>query len=160
MCACATDWTLAQRQLQEFVSGETRWLPALANAAALLAEHLEDVNWVGFYVADSLLDPEGSSHELVLGPFWGKVACVRIPWGRGVCGTAAERNQTLRVDDVYAFAGHIACDAASRSEIVVPLCAHGRVVGVLDVDSPCLARFSEEDQRGLEGCAAVLEALW
>ena len=160
MDARVTDWNMVERQVREFVQGETRWLPALSNVSALLAETLADVNWVGFYVADALLAPGGSATELVLGPFQGKVACVRIPWGRGVCGTAAERDQTLRVDNVHNFPGHIACDSASRSEIVVPLHADGRVIGVLDVDSPCLARFCEEDQRGLEACAAVLEALW
>jgi GAF domain-containing protein len=144
----------------------------------LLWEELKGVNWVGFYVAGSVLGlasaagaraGEGTlpsagaqpgADVLVLGPFQGKVACVSIPWGRGVCGTAAASGETQRVDDVHAFAGHIACDAASRSEVVVPLRVGDAVVGVLDIDSPHLARFSEEDVAGLEACARVVERAW
>jgi GAF domain-containing protein len=157
------DWNLVRKQVRELASDASHWLPALANVSALLAEHMSDMNWVGFYLAESLLVEGGSPEELVLGPFQGKVACVRIPWGRGVCGTAADADEMQRVDDVHAFAGHIACDGASRSEIVVPLHAGGEVVGVLDIDSPLPARFGDEDQRGLEACVRVLEGsgiLW
>ena len=154
------DWRLTEQQLSAFAVEEPHWLPALANASALLWQELDDVNWVGFYLSGTLLGAGLPADELFLGPFQGKVACVRIPWGRGVCGTAASSDRTLRVDDVHEFAGHIACDADSRSEIVVPLHASGRVVGVLDIDRPSLARFSAEDQSGLEKCARALEALW
>ncbi|MBR3157578.1 MAG: GAF domain-containing protein [Atopobiaceae bacterium] len=154
------DWRLTEQQLSAFAVEEPHWLPALANASALLWQELDDVNWVGFYLSGTLLGAGLPADELFLGPFQGKVACVRIPWGRGVCGTAASSDRTLRVDDVHEFAGHIACDADSRSEIVVPLHAGGRVVGVLDIDSPSLARFSAGDQSGLEKCARALEALW
>lgn len=150
------DWNLVERQARS-LADEPHWLPALANVSALLFDELEDINWVGFYLVGSLLDPSLPADELVLGPFQGKVACVRIGWGKGVCGTAAASNSTQRVDDVHAFPGHIACDAASRSEVVVPLCAEDRVVGVLDVDSPSLARFSDEDVRGLEACARIAQ---
>lgn len=153
------DWSLVRQQVRELACDMPHWLPALANVSALLAEHMDDVNWVGFYLAESLLVDDGSAEVLVLGPFQGKVACVRIPWGRGVCGTAAAADETQRVDDVHEFAGHIACDAASRSEIVVPLHAGGEVVGVLDIDSPLPARFGEGDQHGLEACVRELEEL-
>lgn len=156
MSADALDWSTIARQAAALVD-EPHWLPALANVSALLYEALDDINWVGFYLAGSLLDDSLASDELILGPFQGKVACVRIPWGRGVCGTAAAEDRTIRVDDVHAFPGHIACDSASRSEIVVPLHAQGRVIGVLDVDSPLLARFADEDVRGLEACARRAE---
>ena len=120
----------------------------MANAAALLWEYLPDLNWAGFY--------RMVGGELVLGPFQGKAACIRIPVGRGVCGTAAATGETQRVDDVHAFPGHIACDAASRSELVVPLVAGGRLLGVLDLDSPLPARFDAEDARGCEAIAALL----
>jgi GAF domain-containing protein len=119
-----------------------------ANMCALLYEALPKINWVGFYFLQD--------GELVLGPFQGKVACVRIALGRGVCGTAALRRETLVVPDVQEFPGHIACDAASRSEIVVPLIQRGQILGVLDVDSPEAARFDEEDRIGLEGAANLL----
>ena len=126
----------------------------MANAAALLSWHLEDVNWVGFYRARR--GSEGD--ELVLGPFQGLPACVVIPFGKGVCGTAAAERRTVVVPDVAAFPGHIACDAASRSEIVVPLVSKGRVIAVLDVDSPRLNRFGNAERRLLEDAAAVLVA--
>jgi GAF domain-containing protein len=119
-----------------------------ANMCALLYQMLSDVNWVGFYFL------QGS--ELVLGPFQGKVACVRIPMGRGVCGTAAARREILVVPDVNQFPGHIACDGASRSEIVLPLVQKGRLLGVLDLDSPNLARFDHEDRDGLHAAANLL----
>ncbi|MEK0316893.1 GAF domain-containing protein [Cohnella sp. 56] len=137
-------------QLQHLVEDETSRIANLANASALLRGYLSDINWVGFY----LTEEDGS---LVLGPFQGLPACVRIPLGKGVCGTAAERRETLRVPDVHAFPGHIACDAASRSEIVVPLYdAAGALIGVLDIDSPLPDRFDEDDQRLLGRFNALL----
>ena len=130
---------------------EESWAVALmANAAALLYDSMEDLNWAGFYLM--------RGGRLALGPFQGKVACVHIPLGKGVCGTAAARDQTQRVADVHAFPGHIACDAASNSEIVIPLHSGGEVVGVLDLDSPKPDRFDEEDQKGLEAFAGAIEA--
>jgi len=136
------------RQLAALFSGERNGLANCANMCALLYQMLPSLNWVGFYFL------QGS--ELVLGPFQGKVACVRIALGRGVCGTAAERRETLVVPDVQEFPGHIACDAASRSEIVVPLIEQERLCGVLDLDSPELARFDAEDRVGLNAAAALL----
>ncbi|MGN7454246.1 GAF domain-containing protein [Paenibacillus pasadenensis] len=139
------------RQLQALIEDEPSLIANLANASALLGQFLTEINWVGFY----LLDEQG----LVLGPFQGLPACVRIPVGRGVCGTAAERKETVVVPDVHAFPGHIACDAASRSEIVVPLLAQdGRLLGVLDIDSPVTDRFDETDRVQLERFAALLTA--
>ncbi len=138
------------RQLEGLLSGERHRIANAANMAALLYRSLPDVNWLGFYFLE-----EG---ELVVGPFQGKPACVRIPLGRGVCGTAAARRTTLVVPDVHAFAGHIACDADSNSEIVVPLIWGRTLVGVLDVDSPRIARFDEQDRAGLEQLAAIFVA--
>ncbi len=135
-------------QLASLFAGERNALANTANMSALLYEALPDVNWVGFYFLQG--------RELVLGPFQGKVACVRIAMGSGVCGTAAERRETLIVEDVHAFPGHIACDAASRSEIVLPLIQDGRLLGVLDLDSPELARFDREDGIGLQGAVDLL----
>lgn len=135
-------------QLSGLFSGERNGLANTANMCALLYQMLPDVNWVGFYFL--------VGGELVLGPFQGKVACVRIPLGRGVCGTAAARRETLVVPDVNEFPGHIACDAASRSEIVVPLLQKGRLLGVLDLDSPSLSRFDHEDREGLESATHLL----
>jgi|SRR5579883_562724 len=137
-------------QLAGLLEGERDGLAQCANLCALLFERLADVNWVGFYFS--------RAGDLVLGPFQGKVACVRIPWGRGVCGTAAARRATLIVPDVHEFPGHIACDAASRSEIVVPLLRAGTLYGVLDLDSPDLARFDDADAAGLEALVADLLA--
>jgi GAF domain-containing protein len=124
----------------------------LSNASALLYHQLEDVSWVGFYLTDQ------SGENLVLGPFQGKVACGRIPFGRGVCGTAAQEKRTVVVPDVHRFPGHIACDPASHSELVVPLVKDGRVVGVLDIDSETAGRFTGEDAVSLASCAGVLVA--
>ena len=132
-------------QLSGLFSDERNGLANAANLCALLYQMLPDVNWVGFYFMQG--------GELVLGPFQGKVACVRIPLGRGVCGTAAARREILVVPDVNEFPGHIACDAASRSEIVVPLVQAGRLLGVLDLDSPNLSRFDHEDRDGLQAAA-------
>ncbi len=153
-----TDWKLVESQLASLLEGTDVWVSVFANASALLAEELEDLNWVGFYLTGRVVGQGVGVDELVLGPFQGKIACERIAWGRGVCGSALERDETMRVDDVHEFAGHIACDSASRSEIVVPLHVGGHVVGVLDVDSPILARFDVADQEGLEACARIIEA--
>ena len=130
------------------LEGETDPLANLANASALLAGSLHGINWCGFYLL--------RGEELVLGPFQGKPACVRIGLGKGVCGTAAARRETVVVADVLAFPGHIACDAASRSEIVVPILVDGALAGVLDVDAPEKDRFDEEDRAGLEAFVAAL----
>ena len=144
-----TDYALLTAQLSALAAEEPHWLPVLSNAAALLWESLENINWAGFYLT--------RRESLLLGPFQGKVACIRIPYGRGVCGTAAAEDKTQLVPDVHAFPGHIACDSASRSEIVVPLHCGGAVVGVLDIDSPTEGRFTEQDRQGLETFARTLE---
>ena len=144
-----TDYALLTAQLSALAADEPHWLPVLSNAAALLWESLENINWAGFYLTHR--------ESLLLGPFQGKVACIRIPFGRGVCGTAAAEDKTQLVPDVHAFPGHIACDSASRSEIVVPLHCGGTVVGVLDIDSPTEGRFTEQDRQGLEIFARTLE---
>jgi GAF domain-containing protein len=122
----------------------------MANAAALLWEYLPDLNWAGFY--------RNMDGELVLGPFQGKAACIRIPFGLGVCGTAAATGESQLVEDVHAFPGHIACDAASASELVVPIVVDGELLGVLDLDSPTRGRFDREDQAGCEALMALLGA--
>ncbi|MEM1195044.1 MAG: GAF domain-containing protein [Pseudomonadota bacterium] len=127
----------------------------MANVASLLWEFLPDLNWAGFYRVAST--KTGNGEELVLGPFVGRPACIRIPMGRGVCGVAAQTAQTQRVEDVHAFPGHIACDAASRSELVVPVVRDGKVVAVIDLDSPRPARFSERDAEGIEALAKALK---
>jgi GAF domain-containing protein len=137
-----TDYALLNSQVDALLSDEADALANAANFVALLYNALDDVNWLGIYVL--------RGEELVLGPFQGQPACVRIPMGSGVCGTAAATRETRRVPDVHAFPGHIVCDAASRSEIVVPLVIDGQLAGVLDIDSPSLDRFSESDQAGIE----------
>lgn len=146
--AAAASATGIAAVLDALLGDETDRVANLANAAALLNDHLEDVNWVGFYLFDGT--------ELVVGPFQGQPACTRIALGSGVCGSAAERRETIVVDDVHAFPGHIACDARSRSEIVVPLIRDGELLGVLDVDSPTPARFGAADVAELEAFAATL----
>jgi L-methionine (R)-S-oxide reductase len=136
------DYELVIKQLQALLEGESNQIANLANASALLNQFLTDINWVGFYLAEEA--------GLVLGPFQGLPACVRIPYGRGVCGTAAQNRETERVADVHQFPGHIACDAASQSEIVVPMVKDGQLIGVLDIDSPIKNRFDEVDQQYLE----------
>ena len=143
-------YPLLVSQLQAITQVVPHKIANLANTAALLWEALENINWVGFYLR------EGDT--LILGPFQGKVACIEIPMGRGVCGTAAARGKTLRIEDVHTFPGHIACDSASNSEIVIPLLRDGQVVGVLDIDSPLLSRFTPDDQLGLEAVARVIES--
>ncbi|MNL57648.1 Free methionine-R-sulfoxide reductase [compost metagenome] len=135
-------------QLAALMEGEPNAIANLANASALLKFSLPDTNWTGFYLFDG--------KELVLGPFQGLPACIRIPLGRGVCGTSAEEHRTLVVDDVHAFPGHIACDAASNSEIVVPLLKDDQLLGVLDIDSPLKHRFDDEERRFLERFAAMV----
>jgi L-methionine (R)-S-oxide reductase len=135
---------LVTKQLKALLEGESNQMANLSNASALLNQFLDRINWVGFYLY------EEESNQLVLGPFQGLPACVRIPLGRGVCGTSASEQKTLLIDDVHQFPGHIACDAASQSEIVIPLVKEGRLIGVLDIDSPEKARFDEEDQKYLE----------
>lgn len=141
------DYKLLSSQVRALLGDETDALANAANFVGLLYNALDDVNWLGIYVL--------RGDELVLGPFQGQPACVRIPLGKGVCGTAAQKRQTLRVPDVHEFPGHIACDAASRSELVVPLTIDGNVAGVLDIDSPSKDRFTEDDQRGVEACCRV-----
>jgi GAF domain-containing protein len=135
-------------QLQSLLSGERDLIANTANCAALLFNALPDLNWSGFYFL--------KGEELVLGPFQGQVACVRIPLGKGVCGTAAARRETVLVPNVHDFPGHIACDSASNSEIVVPLVKDGRLIGVLDLDSPSCGRFDDEDAHGLKEVAEIL----
>ena len=137
-----------EKQICALLAGERAAIANFANAAALIFHALPDLNWAGFY---RLI-----GNELVLGPFHGKPACVRIPLGKGVCGTAAARRATVLVRNVHEFPGHVACDAASNSEIVVPLLHQGRVFGVLDLDSPKLGRFDADDQAGLEQLVAAL----
>lgn len=142
------NYTLLLQQLSALLEGEPDRIANLANASALLGQFLHDINWVGFYLLQGGV--------LVLGPFQGLPACVRIPLGKGVCGTSAQRRETIRVEDVHLFPGHIACDAASQSEIVVPLIKDGQLLGVLDVDSPIKNRFDETDQLYLEKFAERL----
>jgi len=134
--------------LEALIGDETDAVANMANAASLIWESLPDINWVGFY-----RNVEG---ELVLGPFQGRPACIRIPFGTGVCGAAAETRQVQRIEDVHAFPGHIACDAASNSEIVVPLISNGELLGVLDIDSPKTGRFTEEDEAGCVRLGEIL----
>ena len=143
------DSKLMIAQLTNLARTDSDFVPLLSNASALLWEHLSDINWAGFYLM--------RGGRLVLGPFQGKLACVHIDLNRGVCGAAARENRTQRVADVHAFPGHIACDSASNSEIVIPLRRDGQVFGVMDIDSPLLNRFSEADQQDLEAFARALE---
>ena len=185
-----TDYGLLAKQIVSLAEVDAHWLPVLSNAAALLWDALDDINWAGFYLVDPATvtggdaDPDAgaepgaesgagvepgtapstalSAHnsrtpELRLGPFQGKVACVRIPFGRGVCGTAAATKTSQLVEDVHQFPGHIACDSASNSEVVVPIFKGKQVVGVLDIDSPSVARFTQEDLAGLEQVVKALE---
>ena len=186
-----TDYGLLAKQIVSLAEVDAHWLPVLSNAAALLWDALDDINWAGFYLVDSATvsgaelvaapgaeldagsgvepdadlesgaapsDHESRTPELRLGPFQGKVACVRIPFGRGVCGTAAATKTSQLVEDVHQFPGHIACDSASNSEVVVPIFKDGQVVGVLDIDSPSVARFTQEDLAGLEQVVKALES--
>ena len=172
-----TDYGLLAKQIVSLAEVDAHWLPVLSNAAALLWAALDDINWAGFYLVDLVTvsgveldagsgvepsaapsDHEPCTPELRLGPFQGKVACVRIPFGRGVCGTAAATKTSQLVEDVHQFPGHIACDSASNSEVVVPIFKDGQVVGVLDIDSPNVARFTQADLAGLEQVVKALES--
>lgn len=144
----ATKYNLLAKQLDALLEGELDNVSNLSNASALLNQFLENINWCGFYLV--------KNNELLLGPFQGLPACVHIPLGKGVCGTVAQSKQTLIVEDVHAFPGHIACDSASQSEIVVPIIVDNVLYGVLDIDSPIKGRFSKEDQAGLEQFVSVL----
>lgn len=144
-----TDYSALNKELSALISGVPHKIANLANAASLLYNSLPDLNWAGFYLMED--------GQLVLGPFMGKPACIEIAVGRGVCGTAVAENATQLVYNVHEFPGHIACDSASNSEIVVPLRKNGVVIGVLDIDSPSIGRFTEEDRDGLEAFAAIVE---
>lgn len=141
-------YELLQQQLKAILDGESDVIATLSNVSAILNGALKEINWVGFYLM--------KNGSLILGPFQGKLACVHIEIGRGVCGTAVKEERTQLVDDVHVFPGHIACDSASNSEIVVPLKKDGKILGVLDIDSPKLARFDKEDQIHLEKIAEIL----
>lgn len=143
------NYALVKKQLKALIHDEKNLIANLSNTSALLNQFLDRTNWVGFYLMDE-------NNELVLGPFQGLPACIRIPLGKGVCGTAAKIQETVRVEDVNQFPGHIACDAASQSEIVIPLIKNGQVLGVLDIDSPEKNRFDETDQEQLEDCVSIL----
>jgi len=139
-------------QSRALTEGEPDLIANLANISALLYEHIEDINWLGFYLARS-------DNELVLGPFQGRVACVRILFGKGVCGVAAETQECQRVEDVHEFDGHIACDSASNSEVVAPIVVNGKTVAVLDVDSPTVGRFSKQDVDAIQAIAEYCQTL-
>ena len=143
-----TDYELMELQLKEMIGQDPDPIPVLSNASAILMDSMEALNWAGFYLM--------RGGKLVLGPFQGHTACIHIGIGKGVCGTAAERGQTVVVEDVHQFPGHIACDSASRSEIVVPIVREGQVIGVMDIDSPEEGRFSPRDREGLERFVKVL----
>ena len=144
-------YNLLAAQVQALFADERDFIANAAQFSAFLYNQVDDLNWAGFYL--------NRNEQLVLGPFQGQVACVRIPFGKGVCGAAAATRQTQRVEDVHAFPGHIACDSASNSELVIPLVKEGRLIGVLDLDSPKVGRFSEADQVGLERLVAIFLAL-
>ena len=145
-----TDYDLLAAQTSALIRGVPHLVADLANISALIYHSLEDINWAGFYLIED--------GRLVLGPFQGNTACVEIPLGKGVCGTAAAEDRTVLVPDVHLFAGHIACDSASRSEIVIPVHINGRLIGVLDIDSPILSRFDDYDRIGLERTVRAAEA--
>ena len=144
------DYRTLNAALKSLVEGVPHTIANLANASALLYENLENINWAGFYLLK-----EGQL--LVLGPFQGKTACIEIPVGKGVCGTAVKEDRIVRVENVREFPGHIACDSASNSEIVLPVRKEGKIIGVLDIDSPLLSRFTREDEQGLEAFVRILE---
>lgn len=147
-----TDYELLIKQAGAITEDVPHLTANLANLSALIWQTLDDINWAGFYLREG--------DKLILGPFQGNVACVEIALGKGVCGTAAQQDATRLVPDVHRFKGHIACDSASRSEIVVPLHRDGKVVGVLDIDSPTLSRFTQEDKEGLEKLCLLIEGLF
>ena len=145
-------YSLANIQLKGLIDQIPHKIANLANASALLAQALQDINWIGFYLLEKNL--------LILGPFQGKPACIEIPVGNGVCGTAVLKDEIMLVKNVHEFPGHIACDNASNSEIVLPIHANGKIVGVLDIDSPSLARFDEDDKNGLSEFVTILEQIF
>ena len=145
-------YKLMNAQLQALIEDVPHRIANMANASALIFNTLEDLNWAGFYLMENGI--------LVLGPFQGKTACIEIRVGKGVCGTAVERDEIMLVEDVHQFPGHIACDSASNSEIVLPIHANGEIIGVLDIDSPKLARFDEEDREGLAEFVRIFEQNW
>jgi len=145
-------YKLMNAQLQALIEDVPHHIANMANASALIFDTLEDLNWAGFYLMENGI--------LVLGPFQGKTACIEIRVGKGVCGTAVERDEIMLVEDVHQFPGHIACDSASNSEIVLPIHANGEIIGVLDIDSPSLARFDEEDREGLAEFVRIFEKNW
>ncbi|NWK85493.1 GAF domain-containing protein [Staphylococcus sp. GSSP0090] len=144
-----TNYNLLQKQVISLIEDESNLIAILSNVSALLNDSIDQINWVGFYLIEN--------DELILGPFQGHPACVHIAIGKGVCGTAVSEKQTQLVDDVNAFPGHIACDANSKSEIVVPLRKNGQIIGVLDIDAPITSRFSNIDKNGLEQVVASIE---
>lgn len=143
-----SNYEMLHQALKSLIEDETDALANLCNSAALLFYSMENINWAGFYLY--------KENQLVLGPFQGKPACIRIPMGRGVCGTAAHNKEAVIVEDVHQFSGHIACDAASQSEIVIPIVKDGILFGVLDIDSPIKSRFNENDRKGLQGFVDIL----
>ena len=145
----STNYNLLSKQLQSLIEDETNLIAILSNTSALLNDNLDQINWVGFYLIDN--------QELILGPFQGHPACVHIAIGNGVCGTAVAQKQTQCIADVHQFPGHIACDAQSKSEIVIPLHQNNEIIGVGDMDSPINSRFTEEDQRQLENLVSIIE---
>ena len=146
-----TDYNLLNQQIQAIAETDQWYVPLLSNTSAMIYETMQDINWAGFYIL--------RDGRLVLGPFQGRLACIHIGIGKGVCGTAVKENRVIRVADVHAFPGHIACDAASRSEIVLPIYHDGDLFGVLDIDSPEENRFSEDDEKGLKVIAETLSRL-
>ena len=148
-------YSLLKEQLKALTDSEHHTIPNLANASALLFYALKDINWAGFYIVET--DEATKKDYLLLGPFQGKTACIRIPNGRGVCGTALATNEIQLVKNVHEFPGHIACDSASNSEIVLPIHKNDKVVAVLDIDSPMINRFDEEDKEGLLALVKILE---
>lgn len=146
-----TDYNLMIKQLLGLSESSKNYIPLLSNVSALIYENMKDLNWAGFYLV--------KDNNLLLGPFQGKVACVNIENGKGVCGTALKKDEVIRVEDVHKFPGHIACDSASNSEIVLPVHYDNKVIAVLDLDSPLLNRFSLEDEKGLKEFVSVLESI-
>ncbi|WP_426110076.1 GAF domain-containing protein [Massilia sp. PWRC2] len=152
----APDYALLTRQVASILEGERDLVANASQFSAFIYDTIADLNWAGFYLTRPTRT--GAGQELLVGPFQGKVACARIPFGRGVCGAAAEQRKTMLVPDVHAFPGHIACDSASNAEIVIPLIKNGVVLGVFDIDSPTLNRFSSADQAGLEALVGAFLA--
>lgn len=150
------DYAMLRRQIESILDGERDLVANASQFSAFIYDTIAELNWAGFYLTRP--NKKGDGQELLVGPFQGKVACARIPFGRGVCGAAAQQQITQLVPDVHAFPGHIACDSASNAEIVIPLIRDGVVLGVFDIDSPTLNRFSLEDQAGLESLVAAFMA--